>query len=347
MTDREELTIPVEREFADHFCATAMMVTDDRLAARAGPPHGTADFLRRQHDRTEFGIAVAANPEPAADIERVDADLVRRHSRAAAEAMDHQRHALRRCVDVVDASCCVIHSRAGFRFHRRARQAGHIDRKAGHMRGSAEGLVGLRLVAVFVFERQIARHVVVEQGRARRERSFGVDHDGKVLVIDQDGFCSFLGDGGGIGDHEGDFLPDEAHPLLGQYLTARIADHHAALARIANQLRRRLEARFLCIPARQNSQHARHRERSRDVDAFHPGMRPVGAQEVRMGLVRKPPVGRVLALAGHQPEVFPPSLEMRAHAVPDSLEERRDHRLVAAIQQAARAIRFPACIMAD
>ena len=79
------------------------------------------------------------------------------------------------------------------------------------MRRLGEGRVDRVGVAVVIVERDVARHVVVEERRAVAHRLVGRDHRGKRLDVDLDRFGRVLGGQHRLGDDAGDRVADIAH----------------------------------------------------------------------------------------------------------------------------------------
>ena len=84
------------------------------------------------------------------------------------------------------------------------------------MRGPREARIDRRLVAHLVGERLVARIVVPDRRRARRERVVRRNQGGQRGVIDRHQLGGVLRLFDGLGDDEGDRLTGHAHAVPGQ-----------------------------------------------------------------------------------------------------------------------------------
>ena len=78
---REELPFSSSASSPIRSAAAAVVIAGDRLRARAGPFHRPAGPLGRQHDGEKLRIDLVAHAEGAADIDRADAEFLRRRVR--------------------------------------------------------------------------------------------------------------------------------------------------------------------------------------------------------------------------------------------------------------------------
>ncbi len=74
-----------------------------------------------------------------------------------------------------------------------------------------------RLIPERGFERQIAGNLIVQQRRIRGERREAVGNSRQHVVENNDAFRGVLRGGLSLGDHHGDRLTDESHPLSGEW----------------------------------------------------------------------------------------------------------------------------------
>ena len=139
-----------------------------------------------------------------------------------------------------------------------------MQRQLHDMRGLGEGLGDLLGVAVVIIERDIARHVVEDQRRARLHRLARIDHRGQRLDVERHRFGGILGLRDGLRDHAGDRIADEAHLVAGERRPRRVADRRAVAV---------LERQVALEPAiagkiggGQHREHARHGLGGRGVD---------------------------------------------------------------------------------
>ena len=200
----------------------AVVVADESLGARADPFHRPAERLRGEHQRAVFGVGVGAHAEPAADVARVEADLLDRVAEDRAQAAEHQRHALARCVEIERAGRGVVGGDRGLRLHRTAGEALRLQRHARDVRGLRERRLDLGLVAVLEVEREVARDPVVELRRARGERVVDLDQRRQIAILDLDPLGRVLRGGGRVGHDERHFLPDVANAADGERVAVRL-----------------------------------------------------------------------------------------------------------------------------
>ena len=287
-----------------------MMITRDRLRARAGPTHRLAGALCGQQHRQELRIDFVAHAKAAADVVGVDAEL------GCVEAGDRSkrgldvRDALGRAVQIVHVHRGVVARQAGLRLHRIAGDALRGDADADDMRRLGECLLGAGAVAVFVFEAQVVGHLVVDAWRRCLQRLVRIDHDRQILVFDLDLLGGVLREVLGLRDDNGHRLADEAHAPVRQARTKRNAHRAAADTLEERENRRRLPAGRNDVGAGDDVEHALRLARLGGVDPHDLPMRAVGAQEVRRDLSVEMMIGGVAAAAGDQPLVLPAAPEL-------------------------------------
>jgi hypothetical protein len=302
----EEAAAAVERELALEVRRAAVVVADDGLEARAHPLHRLAELARGEHERAVLGIRLRADAESAADVVRVDADLLRRHAGDCREIGQHERQALRAGVNVEAFGIRVVRDEAGLRLHRRAGDARGVERQPSDVRRRGERRLGSLLVAVHIVEGKVARDLVVQLRCPRLERGARIHHRRQVAVFDVDRFGRVLRRRRRRGDHQSDLLSDVAHALPRDDVAMRHLDGRAALAGVADHGRGRFEVGG--ILARQNRFHPR--KPLRRLQRQDLRMRAIRAQEIAVELLGQIPVRGVPAAAGQEAVVFATTLEL-------------------------------------
>ena len=217
--DAEPLDVAVvaHREFGGGLVAAALCVCHVRLRARGDPLHGPFEvFGGPRHERL-VGVVVDLAPEPAADVRRLDAELV-------LGVVEHARH--EEPVDVgvlgrhehlqlVVTGRVVGHRCPGFH---RVRDEELVVRLELHDAvGVRERLVGLLRVADLPVEGDVALGVVVESGRVVRERLARTCHRLPALVVDVDLVECVVGEVALLGDDHRDGVALVAHPTVREY----------------------------------------------------------------------------------------------------------------------------------
>ena len=266
--------------------------------------------LGGEQQREELRIDFVAHAEAAADVVGVDAELGGVEPGDGRQRRLDVRDALGRAIQIERVQRGVVVRHAGLRLHRIAGDALRGDFDADDVRGLGERLLDRILAAVLVFEAEVVRHVVVDARRAGFQRGGGIDHHRQVLVFDDDLFRGVLREVLGLRDHHDDRLADEAHLAVREARPERHAHRTAADALEERQHRRRLPAGRDDVLAGHDVEHALGLARLGGVDAHDPGVRPVGAQEMRRRLAVQMVIVGVAALAGDQPLVLPAALEL-------------------------------------
>ena len=129
--------------------------------------------------------------------------------------------ALRRRGELERVARCIVGGDSGFRLHRIAGDALRPNLDAHHVSRRRHRRIGGLAIAVLVFERQIAGHLVVNAHRARGAGIGGFDQHRQVLVVHLDQFGGILRHVLGLGDDHRDRLADEADAFVRQPETRR------------------------------------------------------------------------------------------------------------------------------
>ncbi len=150
----------------------------------------------------------------------------------------------------------------------------------------------------------------MELRRPGCERFFRGGHRRELAVFDRDRFGRVLRELRRLGDDAGDALADVADFSLGENRARRFLERLAEAVLDAEVGRNRLVAGFGHVTAGEHEQHSRGLERGGGVDRNDLGVRAVRAQERRVGLFLKIPVGDESPLPGEQAPVFQSSLHV-------------------------------------
>ena len=184
----EKLAVAVERELAVDDVGAAVRIGQECFDARRNPLDRLAQRFCRDHQRAIFRIRHGALAEAAADVARLEYQFVFRHFRVRRNLLAQRRYALHDDVESIAVVRCIVSHETRARLHRARRYARRFDFELGHMRGLRERRLDFLRVAGLGFERQIARHVVVQLRRARGERCFGLHDARQIAVLDFDEF---------------------------------------------------------------------------------------------------------------------------------------------------------------
>ena len=169
----DDVGVLVERHLDVGDVIAAMRVGDEGFGALGGPFHRPVDLLRRPGDERFLGVVVDLRAEAAADVGRIDAQLVLgdlQHERAHQQA-DHVR-VLARGVERVVAGRQLVVADRGARLHRVRHEAVVDEVELGDVRGLGEGGIDGGLVAQLpVVAEVVGRLVVHGLRRCRRSPS--------------------------------------------------------------------------------------------------------------------------------------------------------------------------------
>jgi hypothetical protein len=173
-----------------------------------------------------------------------------------------------------------------------------------HMRGIGDSRVGRGGVADGPVIDQVVVGLGMELRRARFERADRIGHCRPLLVADRHLLGSVARLALGVGNDDRDGIADEAHAIdrerrPGAHLHrgAVLGLDHPAADQVA-------DAVGLQLLAGEHADHARHRLRGLDVDAFDVGMRVRAPHERRVLHARHDHVVDIAAEAGDESLVF-------------------------------------------
>ena len=125
--ERQELAAGVERQLARHADGASVIVGQKILLAARLPFDRAAEALREMQQQRMLGIGRGARAERAADIDHVDAHLIRGHAHHHRECVAHRWAALVAAPDLVLVRSGVVGRQRAARLHRVGRDARAFD----------------------------------------------------------------------------------------------------------------------------------------------------------------------------------------------------------------------------
>ena len=199
---------------------------------------------------------------------------------------------------------------AGFRLHGIAGNALRAKLDANLVSRARHGLLGGLLIAVFVFERQIVGHVVMNAHGSRGARILGFDQHRQILVLHRDAFGGVLREVLGLGDDDRDRLADKADAIVRQPVARRHVQRGAADAFEESHRRQAFPAGGGEVGAGHDPDDAGHGARRVGVDLHDLRVRPIAAHEISRRLPVDGDIGGVAAMAGDEAGVLTPAVEL-------------------------------------
>ena len=295
---RQEGAVGIERELGGELVVAAVAVGDEAARALVGPLDRAAERARGMQHADIFGKRRRLHAERAAHVRRQDADLLRldledlRHVAAQAE------HALRGRMQREAPARRIVDADRRARLHGAHHHATVDELDARHMRGLGEGGLDLLAVAVVVIERDVTRHIVIEQRGVRAHRLVRPGDGGQLIDVELDRLGRVFRLQHGFRHHAGDRIADEAHFVGRKRRPQRLAHRRAVAIVERHDAFERAVGRE--VGAGVDAEHARHAFRGRDVDPLDDAVGVAAANHHRIGLARKLDVVGVAAMPTHQ-----------------------------------------------
>ena len=198
------------------------------------------------------------------------------------------------------------------------------------MRGTGEGRVDLRGVAIVIIERDVVGDVIVKLRRAGLCGFGGIGDGGQRLDVELDGFRGIARLRQRFGHHEGDGIADEAHLVGRQRMAVGLQQRRAVAALQRQAAGEGIVAGGRHVGAGPHAEHARHRLGGCGVDAPDDAVGVAGADDPGIGLAGQAEIVGVFALAAHQRVVLlaPHRLADAVFLQCDSVFERRRLRTI-------------------
>ena len=307
---REKPTLAIERQLTDQIGGPPVMIAGDCFRPRAEPLHRLARPLGGEHDGQEFGIDLVPDAEAAAHIGRADAKFLRRQPHDVGQRRLHIGGALSRNAQLERIVGRVVDRDAGLGLHRIAGNPLSVELDPNDVRGLPEACRGALAVAVFVVEREIVGHLVMQRDGAVGNGVTRLDHDRQVLVFDRNELGRVLRNMLCIRNHQHHRLAHEPDAPLREAGPERNAQRVPAHAFEEGGRRRAFPSGGSEIRTGQDVQDAGYPSGLLDVDPRDLGVRPVGAEKVSRDLSAEFMVGCVAAPARDQTKVFPAPSEL-------------------------------------
>ena len=192
---REKAPVARERQLAGQIRRAPVMIAGNGLRTGPGPFHRPSRLLGGQHQRQEFRVDLVPHAEAAADIDRADAEALRAKAGDVRKRGFDIRCPLAWQAQLVRFTGRVVDGDAGLRLHRVAGNPLRVQVDPHDMRRVGKSLLGAPPIAVFIVERQVVGHVLVQRDGAVGDGLAGLDHDRQVFVFDLDELGRVLGEG--------------------------------------------------------------------------------------------------------------------------------------------------------
>ena len=218
--EREEVSVPVERELGAGLVPAALIVRHEAFAARRDPSHRTPQAARGPCDDRLFRIVLSLVAEAAADVGGDQPDRGLRQAKLLGDrAADVMRH-LGRAIERQLAGAAIRQHGAGLDGRADQPVVGEIE--PDHMRRAFECLLHGGHVAARKSEADVAGRAVVQLRRALLDCLAAVDDRRKRLIFDVDKFGGALRLRMCLRNHRGDRLADVAHGVARQRPARRL-----------------------------------------------------------------------------------------------------------------------------
>ena len=301
----QELAVRIQRQFGGRDMVAAVGVGDEGLCPVAGPFDRAPQHLRRHRDDGFLGIVIDLGAEAAADIRRIDPQLVlrdRQHERAHQEP-DHVR-ILAGGVERVVAVGGVVVANGAAGLHRVRRDAVVHEFQRRYVRGIGERRIDFRLVAQGPVVADIARRFLVHHRAAAGDGGLHVHRGRQFAVVDHDGFRRLVRRGLALSDDHGDRVAHVADLAFRQDRMLRLCHGRAIL--VVHQPAAGQAAIGLEVGGGHHLDHARHRHGRADVDGVDRGVSVGAAHDGGVGLARQDDVVHILAAALDKAEILAP-----------------------------------------
>ena len=248
--------------------------------------------------------------EAAADIDCTDAEALRAKPGDVRKRGFEIRCPLAWQAQLVQFTGRVVDGDAGLRLHRVAGNPLRVQVDAHDMRRVGKSRLGAPPIAVFIVERQVVGHVLVQRDGAVSDSLAGLDHDRQVFVFDLDELGRVLGEGVRLRDNQSDGLADKTDAAMRQRGAKRDAQRAAADPFEEGCRGRSLPARGDGIGCGHDVQDAGQSACRLGVDPQDFCVRTIGAQEMTRNLAADVVIGCVSTPACDQSDVFPTALEL-------------------------------------
>ena len=293
-----EASVSVIGQLSAHRDRAAMIVGEEILRPCGEPFDRALEHAGGVHQQRIFRKRAGPCAERAADIDPVHAQQVGRHVGQRRQFIAKGKAALAGAVDIETTRRRVVADKGAARFHRRRGDARALQRHLDDAGGTRECGGGVRVVAVFEIEADIAGNVLMQAWRIGRERGVKADHRRQVAILDLDQIGGVARGIGGCRDHQRHFLADKARTIARHHRPLGNFDGLSVPTRWRNQRHGFAERDVFQILSGEDGQDVWAGARRGGVDRNDGGVRPVRPAEERMDLIVTVPVAGVAPLAG-------------------------------------------------
>ncbi len=280
---RQDAPLRVQGQARPNLEATALVVAEEGLAAGGRPAHRAADAPGGPDHQQLLQIERGARAEAAAGVGADHLDVLDRDGQRLRQFLPLAHRTLAAGGEAKDAPRLVVFADRRARLHLAGDDTAVLELALDDQMRAVEGALGRIRVAEILAEADVVRALVIERGRAWRDRIVGVDHHGQRPVTHhhqvgrRDGLLQRLG------EHHGDRLTHLPHAIDDQRDMAPIEGRLAAEAGRAgiDRIRRNRDVPHRCaligqiVRAGQHRDHTGRSRRSRDLDGFDNGVRVI------------------------------------------------------------------------
>ena len=293
-----------------------LLIGQKTLGAGCRPLDRTAEQTRGDQYDDALRMRRTAQAEPAAHVLRHHIELVFGDTQCCSDLGAQAGDPLGHRVEGVVIACRVVVAIDRARLERVADHPVVVEREPHHSGGAGEDGRCCRLIALAEVHHPIARHILMQLGRAFQQGVFG-QYDGReVFVVNHDGFERVLSEQGRVGDDACHDLTDKAHGALCEHRTIRLQERLPVTPVHGKLGGQRTGACGAHIVTGEDGVDTLACFRRSHVNADNACMRPIGAQEGCMQLPRQRAIRGVQTVPSRQTTVFksaPEGISMSIH----------------------------------
>ncbi len=289
-----------KRELGHDVVIAAMAVGDETAGALVGPLHGPAERASGVQQADIFGEDRGLHAERAADLAGQNMHVLGGDAERLGDIGAHAINALRGNVE--SEAVIVVDRERSARLHGVDDDAAVHKLQLRHMRRPGERRVDGVGITKMIIERNVARHVVIEERRAVARGVFRRNHGRQRLDLEGDRFGRILGGERGLGDDVDNGIADVADLVRGQRAApgllhrraVAIFERHDALERtVSFQVGRGIDAEY-----------AGHGPRGVRIDGADYAMGNAAAHHHRISLARQTDVVGITSMTAQQHWIF-------------------------------------------
>ena len=224
---RQKGPVAGKRELSRDIVIAAMAVGDETAGALVSPLHWPAQRVSGMQQADIFGEDRGLHAERAADLTSQDMHVLGGDAECLGDVGAHAVNALRGNVEC--EATAVVYRKRGARLHGADHDAAVHKLQSRHVRRRGERRVDRVGIAEMIIERNVARHIVVEERRTIARGVFRRDDRRQRLDVKDDRFRCVLRSERSFGDDEGDGVAHVAHLVRRQRAAPRLL-HRRAVA---------------------------------------------------------------------------------------------------------------------